>query len=106
MVCAIGAEALMVPACSKFKRFRPFRSAKARCPTVRAGQAPAVDEPVSRRQALQGLALLAAGATLPLQASAAGKSAEVGRQVALTEGLIIRYMSALSSESLHHSSIV
>lgn len=81
MLTATGAEALRVPALQRLKKFAPFRPGKARCVTVRAAQAPSADDTVSRRQALQGLAVLAAGALTPLQASAAGKSAEVGRQV-------------------------
>lgn len=80
-VTAAGAEALRIPACQRLKKFVPFRSGKARCIAVRAVNAPSADETVSRRQALQGLALLASSALVPLQASAAGKSAEVGRQV-------------------------
>ena len=81
MLSATGAEALRVPACQRLKKFAPFRPGKVRCATVRAAHAPSADEAVSRRQAVQGLALLAASAMAPLQASAAGKSAEVGRQV-------------------------
>ena len=81
MVVATGAEALKTPSCSKLKSFVPFRPAKARCLTVRAAQAPVAEQPLSRRQALQGLAILAASAALPFEASAAGKTAEVGRQV-------------------------
>lgn len=80
MLTAAGAEALRVPACQRLKKFAPFRPC-VRCVTVRAAHAPSADETVSRRQALQGLAVLAASALAPLQASAAGKSAEVGRQV-------------------------
>ncbi|KAL3143372.1 hypothetical protein ABBQ38_002202 [Trebouxia sp. C0009 RCD-2024] len=78
MPCAIGAEALKVPPCQRLKKFAPFRSGKVRCVTVRATHAPSVDEQVSRRQALQGLAVLAASALGPPHAVAAGKSAEVG----------------------------
>lgn len=81
MPCAIGAEALSVPPCQRLKKFAPFRSGKVRCVTVRASRAPSVDEQVSRRQALQGLAVLAASALVPPHALAAGKSAEVGRHV-------------------------
>ena len=81
MLTAAGTEALRIPACQRLKNFAPFRPGKVRCVTVRAAHAPSADETVSRRQALQGLAVLAASAFAPLQASAAGKSAEVGRQV-------------------------
>ena len=81
MPCAVGAEALKAPACQRLKQFAPFGFGKVRCTAVRAAHAPSADEQVSRRQALQGLAVLAASAFVPLQASAAGKSAEVGRQV-------------------------
>lgn len=81
MLTAAGAEALRVPACQRLKKFAPFRPGKARCITVRAVHAPSADETVSRRQALQGLAVLVGSVLAPLQASAAGKSAEVGRQV-------------------------
>ena len=81
MLTAAGAEALRIPACQRLKKFAPFRSGQARCTTVRAVHAPSADETVSRRQALQGLALLAGSVLVPLQASAAGKSAEVGRPV-------------------------
>lgn len=81
MLTAAGAEALRVPACQRLRKFAPFRCSKARCVTVKAVLVPSADETVSRRQALQGLAVLASGVLAPLQASAAGKSAEVGRQV-------------------------
>ena len=81
MVCTVGIEALQAPACFKLGKRTPFRSGKARCLTVHAVRLQTVDEPVSRRQALQGLALLAATGAIPQQALAAGKSAEVGRSV-------------------------
>ena len=81
MQSAVGAEALRVPACQRLKNYAPFRPGKVRCVTVRAAHVPSAEETVSRRQALQGLAVLAASALAPLQASAAGKSAEVGRHV-------------------------
>ncbi len=85
MVCTVGIEALQAPACYKLRKRLPFRSGpvsgKARCLTVQAVKLRSVDEPVSRRQALQGLAMLAATGAIPQQALAAGKSAEVGRSV-------------------------
>ncbi|KAA6424055.1 MAG: psbP domain-containing chloroplastic-like [Trebouxia sp. A1-2] len=78
MVCTVGIEALQAPACYKLRRRTPFRSSKDRCLTVQAVKLPSVDEPVSRRQALQGLAMLAASGAISQQALAAGKSAEVG----------------------------
>jgi hypothetical protein len=84
MVCTVGIEALQAPACYKLGKRTPFRSGKARCLTVQAVKLQSVDEPVSRRQALQGLAMLAATSAIPQQALAAGKSAEVGRSVDAT----------------------
>ncbi len=81
MVCTVGIEALQAPACYKLRKCTPFRSGKARSLTVQAVKLQSVDEPVSRRQALQGLAMLAASVAIPQQALAAGKSAEVGRSV-------------------------
>ncbi len=84
MVCTVGIEALQAPACYKLRKCTPFRSGKARSLTVQAVKLQSVDEPVSRRQALQGLAMLAASGAIPQQALAAGKSAEVGRSVDAT----------------------
>ena len=79
---AVGIDALRAPACCKLKQFRPFRSGKARSPTVKAvNTLPCVDEQISRRQTLQGLLLLTASTLMPQQVLAAGKSAEVGRWV-------------------------
>lgn len=81
MLRTTGIEALQAPACFRLKKCTPFRSGKARSLTTRAVTKQSVDDPVSRRQALQSLVLLAAVGVTPQQALAAGKSAEVGRSV-------------------------